>query len=286
VKSKYDSGYYLVAFLDVQGQRERFRGLRVPTTPEEAQILNKAVLETAGFVDRLRHELKAEFEENEERLRKSQTVTEFSQPKFVGFSDSLVMSVALWDTVEHLTMAIRVYSTLAAACNAMMSCFVQKHALRGGIDIALGVELESGEVYGTALENAYLLESRDAEYPRVRIGGGLWRFLLAALPDCEHPKSPAIEQICAVVRKTMALTCTDADGRRILDYLGEQAKALSHPSAGKDVKSSYDFVVAEHAHWTAAGNAKLSGRYALLRRYFESQLPLWGLSPYVTKRPD
>jgi hypothetical protein len=278
-QKQYTLGFYLVAFLDVQGQQEKFRQLRVPTTPAEEQAVSKVLLETAGFVDGLREQLKAEFKENDERLSKSKTTqTESLQPEFIGFSDCFVMSVALWDAKENLTFFIKIYSALAAACNAMMTCFAKEHALRGGIDIGLGAEIARGEIYGTALAKAYLLECRAAEYPRVLIGDELWKYLSEGVVEFESKQTPDAEKICDVIKKTMAFTCIDADGRRILDYLGNFVKTIGWRGAETVIEPAYNFVVAEHARLTAAGNDKLSVRYARLLRYFESRISLWGIS--------
>jgi hypothetical protein len=77
----------------------------------------------------------------------------------------------------------------------------------------------------------------------------------------------------------MRLTSTDSDGERILDYLGPEVRGLMKPGdADIMVQPAYRFVVAEHQRFLSVGDAKLSERYRLLRRYFESRLPEWGLS--------
>ena len=77
----------------------------------------------------------------------------------------------------------------------------------------------------------------------------------------------------------MELTTLDADGRRILDYLGPGIANISTPSqANTLVKPAYQFVLDQQNHWLSKGNTRLSGRYAILRQYFEPRLPLWGLA--------
>jgi hypothetical protein len=41
-------GHHLVGFLDVLGQRERFRGLRLPTNAEEDAQVKEVLRQTAG----------------------------------------------------------------------------------------------------------------------------------------------------------------------------------------------------------------------------------------------
>jgi len=68
-------------------------------------------------------------------------------------------------------------------------------------------------------------------------------------------------------------------GERILDYLGSGIAELMKPGEAKTmVQPAYDFIVAEQQRLLSIGDATLSERYALLRRYFESRLPNYELA--------
>jgi hypothetical protein len=72
-----DLGYHFVAFLDVQGQRERFRALRLPTNPDETAAVAEVLRQTAGFVLDLRQAFDEQFEpvvRSRNRFEKSVTV--------------------------------------------------------------------------------------------------------------------------------------------------------------------------------------------------------------------
>ena len=85
-----------------------------------------------------------------------------------------------------------------------------------------------------------------------------------------------MEKICDLIRKSVAFTCADDDGRRILDYLGAFARSIALPDATKSVIGpAYEFVVAEHERWIANRDTKLEPRYALLQDYFETRLSPW-----------
>jgi hypothetical protein len=174
----YTLGWYLVAFLDVLGQRKRFRQLRLPKTQEEYLSVQEVLRNTVGFVSRLRDVFcdvfRGQFEALQAGVLNSKPVEEnFLPPDFLGFSDSFIASVALRNEDQHLAANIKVFATLSAACIVMLTSLASKHALRGGIDIGLAAELSPGEIYGSALEGAYRLESCQAEYPRVLIGDEL-----------------------------------------------------------------------------------------------------------------
>ncbi len=53
-RKNYTLGHHLVAFLDVLGQRERFRQLELPKTPEDHARVEQVLKDTAGFVSALK----------------------------------------------------------------------------------------------------------------------------------------------------------------------------------------------------------------------------------------
>ena len=284
--ANYTLGWHLVAFLDVLGQREKFRQLRLPKTSEEYLTVQEVLRDTVGFVSSLRAVFRKEFEAFEAGVVNSQAGAErLFHPNFLGFSDSFIASVPLRNNDEHLTPNIRIFSTLSAACIVTLTSLASKHALRGGIEVGLATELSQGEIYGSALERAYLLESREADYPRVLIGDELWRYLSLGLGETEKLSTPAALILRKLIRREMELTTLDADGRRILDYLGPGIANISTSrQANTLVKPAYQFVLDQQKHWLSKRNTQLSGRYAILRQYFESRLPLWGIGdPHMTK---
>jgi hypothetical protein len=271
-------GSYLVAFLDVLGQREKFRQLRLPKTPQEYTTVQGVLTDTVGFVFSLRRVFQKNFELFKEGLvSMPSTVKANSTPDFMGFSDSFIAFVALRSEDEHLTPNVRIYSALSAASIVMVTALASKHALRGGIDVGLAAEMCPGEIYGTALERAYLLECREAGYPRILIGDELWNYLSIGIKEFEKLTTPTARLLVKLIQRDMEFVTVDADGKRILDYLGLGIIRIS-TAQKTSVESAYQFVLEQHEHWLSEGNAQLSGRYAALRRYFESRLPLWGLS--------
>lgn len=277
----YTLGNHLVAWLDVLGQREAFRQLRLPKTPEDHARVALVLRDTAGFVSELRDSFRKQFESFQAGLASGplHRVQDLARPNFVGFSDSFVASVALRNDKGDLLPVIRVYSALFAASVIMLVSLCSKHALRGGMDVGLATEIAEGEIYGTALEHAYLLESKRAKYPRIVIGEELWGYLSAANAEFERRGTPDGKALKAIVHKMMQFISIDTDGERILDYLGSGIAELMKPGEAKTmVQPAYDFIVAEQQRLLSIGDATLSERYGLLRRYFESRLPNYELA--------
>jgi hypothetical protein len=275
----YTLGHHLVAFLDVLGQRESFRGLRLPKNAEEEAQVKEVLRKTAGFVVSLREVFQTQFQVFEAGAAGMRAHTkETLRPNFIGFSDSFVTSVPLRNDGGDLKQVVIVFSALSAAVVVMLTSLASKHPLRGGIDVGLATEIGPGEIYGTALERAYLLECKVAKYPRIVIGDELWRYLNSALAEFQKGATPVAKAITAIVQRTMKLIATDGDGNRILDYLGAVVVEHSAPEhADQMVKPAYEFVMAEQKRLISEVTSELVARYGLLRGYFESRLPLWGL---------
>ncbi|MFI5092972.1 MAG: hypothetical protein ACHQIK_05985 [Candidatus Acidiferrales bacterium] len=278
-RKNYILGHHLVAFLDVLGQRERFRELQLPNTPEDHGRVEQVLKDTAGFVSDLRDSFRSQFEAFAAGIATGPLRGQGSvRPRLIGFSDSFVASVPLRNDKEDLIPIVSVFSALFAASILMLISLDSKHALRGGIDVGLATEIAAGEIYGTALERAYLLECQRAKYPRILIGDNLWSYLSAALLEFGKSTMPSTKAAKAIVQKMMGLVSTDTDGERILDYLGPVVAELMNPQeAKKMVQPAYDFILTEQQRLFSTGDAKLSERYGLLRQYFESRLPQHGL---------
>jgi hypothetical protein len=281
-KRNFDLGYHVVALLDVQGQRERFRELQLPKNPEEEAAVAEVLRQTAGFVLDLRQAFDEQFESFEAgatsmmRRHTQQPV----RPKFVGFSDSFVASVPLRNDSGDLLPIVRVFSALSASAVVMLICLASKHLLRSGIDVGLATEIGPQEIYGAALGSAHLLESEEAGYPRIVIGDELWRYFSGELAKFQAQTTPVGQALAAITERMMGLITTDNDGKRILDYLGPTMVQHAGPGGGqKDVlvRRAYDFVLAEQKRMVEGKNSKLIPRYEAFRRYVESRLPLWGI---------
>lgn len=274
-------GHHLVAFLDVLGQRDKFRGLHLPKTPEEAATVGEVLRQTAGFVLDLRRVFGQQFKIFEAASTNVKRHTKkYVRPRFLGFSDSFVTSVPLRNDSGDLIPIVSVFSALSAAAVVMLMSLASKHPLRGGIDVGLATEIGPQEIYGVALESAYLLESKEAGYPRIVIGDELWRYFNAALANFQAQTTPVAKSITAITQRMIGLMTTDTDGKRILDYLGQTMVEHAAPEDGHKehlVKPTYEFVLAEQKRVLAGGDPKLIARYEAFRRYVESRLPLWGI---------
>ncbi len=279
--------HFLVAFLDVLGQRAELRSLgSLPTNQEEIGKTGAILKRTLGFVLQTRalfNEYFSEFNQPGEFLRslpepEQNLVRNLRQSEvsFYGFSDSFVVAIPLRTENDHCTQMNGIYAAFMASCCIPLCSLFSEHALRGGIDVGVGVQLESGEVYGAALERAYSLESEVADSPRIAIGNELIRYLEFVR---DQPATTVFAR-CAkeTARRNLRFITRDTDGQPILDFLGEAFRRDSDRVVKPEfVGKAYNFVLKQCEEWTATNNAKLGAKYERLRTYFETRKRVWDL---------
>lgn len=286
MKDKLQYHNYLLAFIDVLGQKEAFKDIHgIPTSLEEKEKLIEVLKQTVEFVKWFRNHFRIYYEAylkptgieccisvNElqkfEEIRKTELIIH-------GFSDFVeIFSPILFEQINDCYSAINnVYAILTASGSSFLLSLYNKHALRGGIEVAPGIKIFNDEIYGPVLNEAYKLESQKAQYPRILIGNGLMRFLNAMeKSNLEYCREMA--DVC------LKLITTDSDGLQILDYLGDGFKDSfrylnyqeeNNLTLDEIILKAFDFVRDEKDIWEKEKENKLADRYALLYNYFLSR---------------
>lgn len=283
--------YFLVAFIDLLGQRDHLRRLTgLPNSADRDDPIVTAFRQSWGAVDGLRGCFVDYFAAAGEEGNFSKTLEPAQRDRLrqllrteiihYAFSDSIIIAVPLKAPADDPTPLNSVQVTLqAAACSAIAS-LAAEHAIRGGIDVGVCARVSDHEVYGSALERAHELESQKAGHARILLGEELVTYLSE---NRNAPRDTPLSQLKAsTAESALRRIVKDADGQLALDYLGQEVRAACttvHPSRLQlMVDSAYAFVVAEEARWKAAGDTKLAERYAKVHAYFDSRVHLWGVS--------
>lgn len=276
---------YCVCFMDLLGQRKSLQGhgiisdlseegrrkflasiapviLPIKRMQDRTADMNKIVeaSQLQGFSAKLTKEQRIEWAQ----IRKMRLYTQY-------WSDGLVAFTSLGD----VTIKCKMNSVLTIFAMAGIECLTGLASgapIRGAIDIAWGVELRSGELYGAAIANAYELESEHAHYPRILVSEMTMDYLLATIQRPDNDTVAQYERGLAQACYDMLLK--DEDGRYILHYLGEGfAKAVSHKEHANLYREAHLFVSGEYERFNEANDAKLAPRYRSLLSYFEKFSP-------------
>ena len=190
-----------------------------------------------------------------------------------GASDSIYMAFSLAHTRHPAAAAGDLYRVFLTAASTWLIALAADHPIRGGIDVGLGMEIEPGEIYGQALEAAYHLESRVAEWPRVVVGQDCLRYL-----DTVKRYRGVNERwswAANVADMCLSMLQRHDDGTINIDGLGgtmlEQNREL--PTVRKLVLQAHENVRANYQRY--ADDKKLGPRYKTLLAYFDKCAPKW-----------
>jgi hypothetical protein len=282
-------GWYVVAFLDLLGQQAALR--KVTALPnlenqEEADTFKRKVREfyeplkalRKWFEDSIKSFMEGGIKtsgltsEDQELLRKIRS----TPIRYRHFSDCVVIHIPLRDDIGKIPCRA-IFGVLAATAITFLSCMSHKWAIRGGIELGIAMDIEENEIYGPVLERAYTLESKVAQYPRIVVGEELIRYLKEIEGTISNPTFLIDDRVNAgAAAKSIELLAEDDDGQMIVDYLGVTIRTVFQDT--KVIQNAYNFIIKECNRYKKLKNSKLGFRYSLLRNYFESRLPDWGLS--------
>jgi len=280
-------GGYVVAVIDVLGQKEAIRALSQVPQKEAEQlgfVKNKlrASLTVRNFVRdtvlRFLASYGATPRISEFHLLDfyRQQVLERSKAHPIGtylFSDTIVIHSPILNNWNE-PGAHGIYSILAACGSTMMTCMAAGVPIRGAVEVGWGLIWDHGELYGPAFLSAYELEQCAAQWPRIVVGPEITRALnefsrLPGFTDREKIQA-ALAKLC------QELICNDFDAKPIVDYLGTTMRGMVYDDKLRDLfVRGLSFAVGEHERFTRDGNSKLCDRYAKVRRYYEERKEFW-----------
>ncbi|AFY01144.1 hypothetical protein [Bdellovibrio bacteriovorus] len=236
-------GHHVVAFLDLLGQKDRIceiEGILEAENPEISRDkLQKTLKHTVGTVWAFRKQFLDFFDSYLEHEPPFQIPKKFethfkemlshSKINFQSFSDSTIVwtPVYLKNDLDYAKVLNSIHGILASVGTIAPLYLSKKVPFRGGIDLEGGISLYPGsnELYGPALNRAYTLESKEAEYPRVLIGIGLLNFL-RSIVNIEF-RDAAIGKYCQMMaERCNGWIIVDEDGRPMVHFFGASAREL------------------------------------------------------------
>lgn len=281
------AGNYCVSFIDLLGQRTALKGQGL-LPPFESEIernkLNAALRKSVGAIIKLQSQaedmlreiinprpdspFRAALPPEQHAIWDEMNVT---RVKTQRWSDGLVSFLCLGDTDVKCRMN-GVFGLFGLAGTLCLLGLATRQPVRGAIEVAWGVELNPGELYGAAVARAYELESEVAQYPRIVVGAEAVKLLKvhSANPgqDVYSRNDRALAELC------LGMLAQDVDGNWLVHYLGEGFQnAVSHNHHAELYSRAKKFVYEQLNEHHANSNTKLALRYSHLLHYFDEHPP-------------
>ncbi|MCH8253085.1 MAG: hypothetical protein IID36_11595, partial [Planctomycetes bacterium] len=253
----------------------------LPSSPEEKAHFTEAARDTIDAVENFRDDFNTFFVQirnafpDPSAQASTEDVAAVQHPfrpiiQVRPFSDALMISACLvYGKAPQYPRVVDILETIVGAAAAFRLSLKRKEVFRGGIDVGVGTQLHDADVYGPVLVNAYRLEDTVAQWPRIVVGTRLVDYLRSAIS--EDSGDEIGETLSLFAKQCLELIDIDADGQRIVDYLGAPMRGIlvdDEAEFESEVKAAYSFISAEHERFSNADNPKLALRYAILRRYF------------------
>ena len=283
---RLDVANYVVAFVDLLGQRVALRGqglLPEAKTADEHDQLIRTLRASVGSISSLqqhadnlvrasepspdsplRAKLPADKHELWDELLRAKVTTQ-------RWSDGLMLFASLGDNAVrcHMNGVYRLFALTGSLCFIALA---SKRPLRGALEVAWGIELHPGELYGAAVARAYELESEVADYPRVVVGPQLLRYLEL---QTQNPGAEPQDQIGkALAELCLSMVVQDADGHWLLHYLGPAfTYTISRSNHSTLYQRAFSFVRSQLEEHQRTQNTKLAFRYMHLYQYFNAHPP-------------
>jgi hypothetical protein len=229
---------FVVAFIDVLGQREEFAAITEDTLnndEETKQKISRLHENTTEYLEFLREGFQGFFDKFLKEKPPSVKIPtdkielfkemNKSNLKYKYFSDSIQIFVPLMKNKYCSNTVNGVYAVMTACGAMLLASLARKKAFRAGIDVGVGTQIDENEMYGPGLFSAYDLESKIAGYPRIVVGDNLLRYLNVHAQgrkmydeqeDIDVGWCKIISQLCLNIIGT-----DDVDGYAILHYLGD-----------------------------------------------------------------
>lgn len=286
---KREIKYYLVAYIDILGQRESLMKLKnLPETVAQRIEFNDVILDTYGFVRSFREA----FFNNLKLFSEDQTSLPPQFPpeataKLKEMKRMNVKSILISDTVILYTPIkdndipypqSGIYAILSSMAIIFQSALGVEKPCRGAIELGWAISLEEGDLYGYALGKAYELESKIADYPRIVVGEELIKFLSTSHQIVQPGIDPLLDYSVSMSKVCLELISKDDDGCYILDYMGEGFKKYcfsENESTSAMVPNSYQFIEKCIETFKKNENIKLLKRYEKLKNYFDKNIHRW-----------
>lgn len=271
---------YAAVFIDILGQRDGMKGCGL--VPENKEEFLVAAKKSVGVISRLHSSFDTFYKALTENItnfqipegdREKFTHLQTTKLKFQRFSDGLVVFISLAKDSTYSPVN-GIYGLIASSGSLCLLGLASQTPIRGGADIAWGIELNENELYGCVVAKSYELESEVAKYSRIVLGNEVINYLKSLTQNSENDINSQYGREMA--NCCLEMVCEAPDGVFMVDFLGE---GFRHYIANTLETSVYfealAYIEAQIKHWRNENNSKLTERYEILYEYFMARKSVW-----------
>jgi hypothetical protein len=264
-EKKEHIGFYVCSLIDILGQKEKLMKLNDISLDESISIFQQ----TYGNVNKFREYTNDSISFVNQIKSKHNFENSFTSNliEMKSFSD-LITSYVLLGNNEHKLQFQGIYFLLLSNCEVFLKMLANGIALRGGIDLGMAMKNDENELYGSALLNPYIIESKVTKSIRIVIGQTLYNYIQETSSN-EYLNDKLLDLNIRYAQLCKKLIKQDTDGEYILDYLSDEFKEMeSFVICGKKAKQ---FLDSEYNNLRKKQEFDVAKKYQQAIKYFESK---------------
>ena len=264
---KYKTEQVILAFVDILGQKNELNKLNKENL-SDTDIQN-IFQNTTGNIENLRTELMGLFELiNTQNYNIIENEKVSNDLEIESFSDLVIGYISLNQDKDNLGVyGLAIYRLFESMNLLFISLLAKGIKIRGAIDIGIATRLENNSIYGQPLANAYSLESKVADYPRIIVSSKLYKFIEDKIAETNNVQTEKANN--KFLKETQLLIKQDIDGMYIINYLSDKSISLYKEQDNTKLifQALYEILI-EYRTLFNKQNSKLAKRYTHLIYYF------------------
>ncbi len=263
-EKKEHIGFYVCSLIDILGQKEKLMKLNDISLDESISIFQQ----TYGNVNKFREYTNDSISFVNQIKSKHNFENSFTSNliEMKSFSD-LITSYVLLGNNEHKLQFQGIYFLLLSNCEVFLKMLANGIALRGGIDLGMAIKNDENELYGSALLNPYIIESKVAKSIRIVIGQPLYNYIQETSSN-EDFNDELLDLNIRYAQLCKKLIKQDTDGEYILDYLSDEFSQME--SFTIYYEKAKQFLDSEYSNLRIKQQFEVAKKYQQAIKYFEN----------------
>ena len=264
-EKKEHIGFYVCSLIDILGQKEKLMKLNDISLDESISIFQQ----TYGNVNKFREYTNDSISFVNQIKSKHNFKNSFTSNliEMKSFSDLITSYVSLGNN-EHKLQFQGIYFLLLSNCEVFLKMLANGIALRGGIDLGMAMKNDENELYGSALLNPYIIESKVTKSIRIVIGQTLYNYIQETSSN-EYLNDKLLDLNIRYAQLCKKLIKQDTDGEYILDYLSDEFKEMK--SFTSYYEKAKQFLDTEYNNLRKKQEFDVAKKYQQAIKYFESK---------------
>lgn len=271
---------YVVAYIDLLGQSKKLDEYRLVPIIRDERFKNWQK-ETYGTVMGLRQIISNMISTYNSDKLISKQLFKTNGIQIKPFSDSIIVYTSLYEENNSYLPIIDVCSIIFSIGATLLTALSNGINFRAGIDIGICSDDKADGIYGSAISNAYNLESKIANFQRIIIGKELAEYITENANYSDHSYK-TIANSNGLFRNTEAkdilkILLPISNGNFMVNILSDEYKQIFYKIGERKIAENALKIINSiiESYDEIKYDINVISKYLLLRQYFLKYITIW-----------